>query len=119
MARVRAALANRDVARQLDDAIGLQLRHQVSPGQPLATADLTHPEVVRRGANVLMLLDSPGILLTAQGQAMDSGAIGERIRVMNPVSRAVIEADIIGIDRVRVSPGGLPLIAATAGRSNG
>ena len=119
MARVRAALANRDVARQPEDAIGLQLRHQVSPGQPLATADLAHPEVVRRGASVLMLLDSPGIVLTAQGRAMDSGAIGERIRVINPVSRAVIEADIIGVDRVRVSPGGLPMMAAAADRSNG
>jgi flagella basal body P-ring formation protein FlgA len=119
MARVHVALANRDVARELPDAIGLQLRHQVSPGQPFALADLAHPEVVRRGANVLMLLDSPGILLTAQGQAMDSGAIGERIRVMNPVSRAVIEAEVIGTDRVRVSPGGLPLMAAAADRSNG
>jgi flagella basal body P-ring formation protein FlgA len=67
-----------------------------------------------------MLLDSPGIVLTAQGKAMDSGAVGERIRVMNPVSRAVIEADVIGADRVRVSPGALPLMAtARADNSNG
>jgi len=119
MARVRAALANREMARQLTDAIGLQLRHQVSAGQPLALADLSHPEVVRRGSDVLMLLDSPGIVLTAQGKAMDGGAMGERIRVMNPVSRAVIEADVIGADRVRVSPGALPLMASVGAVPSG
>jgi len=110
MARVRAALANHEVIHQPGDAIGLQLRHQVAAGQPLALSDLAHPEVVRRGADVQMLLDSPGIVLTAQGQAMDGGAVGERIRVMNPVSRAVIEAEVIGADRVRVAPGALPVL---------
>ena len=56
-----------------------------------------------------MVLDSPGIALTAQGQAMEGGAIGERIRVLNPVSRAVVEAEVTGSDRVRVAPGAMPL----------
>ena len=33
--------------------------------------------------SVLIVLDGPGSALTAQGQAMDSGAIGERIHVLN------------------------------------
>ena len=55
-----------------------------------------------------MVLDSPGIALTARGQAMEPGAIGERIRILNPASRAVVEAEVIGPDRVRVTPNGLP-----------
>ncbi len=58
---------------------------------------------------MLMLLDSPGIALTAQGQALEAGAIGERIRVLNPVSHAVVEAEVIGPDRVRVAPNAMPL----------
>ena len=80
LARVRAVIANREVVRRPEDAIGLQLRHQVSAGQPLAQTDLARPELVRRGSDVLMLLDSPGILLTAQGQALEAGAVGERIQ---------------------------------------
>lgn len=116
MVRVRAAVANREVAHLPADAIGLQLRHQVAAGQPLALADLTRPALVRRGADVLMLLDSPGIVLTAQGQAMEGGAVGERIHVMNPVSRALIEAEVIGADRVRVSPGAPSVLGG--GRAN-
>ena len=62
------------------------------------------PAMVQKGATVLMVLDSPGIALTAQGQAMEAGAIGERIRVLNPISRAVVEAEVVGPDRVRVAP---------------
>ena len=39
---------------------------------------------------------------------MEAGAIGERIRVLNPVSRAVVEAEVIGPDRVRVAPDAMP-----------
>jgi len=112
MARVRTGVANGAVARRPEDAIGMQLRHQVAAGQPLALADLSRPELVVRGANVQMLLDSPGIVLVAQGQAMESGAVGEHIRVLNPVSHAVIEAEVIGPDRVRVTPGAQSLLVA-------
>lgn len=118
LANVPARIANRGVARVPDEAIGLQLRHQVAAGQPLALADLMRPALVHRGADVLMELDSPGIKLTAQGQALEAGAVGERVRVLNPVSRAVVEAEVIGPDRVRVTPGAVPLLAS-AGRAAG
>jgi len=72
-------------------------------------AEITRPSMVVKGATVQMVLDSPGIAVSAQGQAMEAGAIGERIRVLNPVSRAVVEAEVIGPDRVRVAPNGSPV----------
>jgi flagella basal body P-ring formation protein FlgA len=55
------------------------------------------------------VLDSPGIALTAQGQAIESGAIGERIRILNPSSHATVEAEVTGADRVRVAPSAMPM----------
>ncbi len=98
-----------DVVHRMSDAIGMQLKQQIAPGQPIGQAELMRPALVQKSATVLMLLDSPGIALTAQGQAMEPGAIGERIRVLNPVSRAVVEAEVVGPGRVRVTPGGLPV----------
>jgi flagella basal body P-ring formation protein FlgA len=109
--KVPTRVAARAVAHDTNEVIGLQLRHQLAPGQPFVLSDLMHPALVRRGADVMMELDSPGISLTAQGQALEAGAVGERIRVLNPVSRAVIEADVIGPDRVRVAPGSVPALA--------
>jgi flagella basal body P-ring formation protein FlgA len=119
-ATVPTRVASRAVAHDADDIVGQQLRHQVAPGQPFPLSELMRPTLVRRGANVMMELSSPGISLTAQGKALDTGAVGERIRVLNPISRAVIEADVIGPDRVRVAPGDTSLLAtARANRSAG
>ena len=95
--------------RRLGDAVGMQLKRQIAAGQPLEIGQLMRPALVQKGATVMMVLDSPGIALAAQGQAMEAGAIGERIHVLNPVSRAVVEAEVIGPVRVRVTPSGLPL----------
>ena len=109
MVRVRTSMVHGEVVRRTDDAVGLQLRHQLSAGLPFAVGELIRPAIVQKGATVLMLLDSPGIALTAQGQALEAGSIGERIRVLNPVSHAVIEVEVMGPDRVRVAPNGTPL----------
>ncbi len=108
MARVHMTVLRGEVVCRLDDVIGMQAKRQISAGQPLELTELTRPAIVAKGAIVQMVLDSPGIALTAQGQATEAGAIGERIRVLNPVSRAVVEAEVIGANRVRVEPSGLP-----------
>jgi flagella basal body P-ring formation protein FlgA len=109
MARVHATQVHSEVMHRLGDAIGLQVKRSLAAGQPLAVSELMRPAMVAKGANVTILLDSPGITLTAQGQALESGAVGERIRILNPVSRAVIEAEVIGPDRLRATPGVSPV----------
>ncbi len=114
MARIRAALARDDVAREPGQAVGMALRHPVSAGQPLPMADLVRPSIVEKGGAVQMLLESAGLTVAAQGQALEPGAIGERVRVLNPVSRAVLEAEVTGPGQVRVRPDSVPLISAPA-----
>jgi flagellar basal body P-ring formation protein FlgA len=109
VARVHTTQIRGEVVRRLGDAVGMQLKRALAAGQPLAVSELMRPSTVQKGAAVVMMLDSPGIALSAQGQALEPGAIGERIRVLNPVSRAVIEAEVIGPDRVRVSPNAMPV----------
>jgi flagellar basal body P-ring formation protein FlgA len=106
-ARVHTSLVRGDVIRRAADAVGMQVKRQLAAGRPLAVSELSRPAMVQKRASVMMLLDSPGIRLTAQGQALDTGALGERIRVLNPVSRIVIEAEVIGPDRVQVVPSAL------------
>jgi flagellar basal body P-ring formation protein FlgA len=119
MARLRVSEISRDVARRMQDAVGLQLRDQVADGQPLPRAELQRPLLVTKGARVVMLLDSPGIALTAEGQALDGGAEGDQIRVQNPISHAVVQAEVLADGRVRVAPGAVPLVPATVQRTAG
>ncbi|MDE2583029.1 MAG: flagellar basal body P-ring formation protein FlgA [Rhodospirillales bacterium] len=109
--RLRSAVPAGAVV-QADEAVGQQLRQMVPAGAPFLRNMLRAPRLVRRGAAVLIRLDRPGLALTASGRALDSGAAGDRVRVLNPVSHAVLEARVAGPGLVRVLPGVPPLVPA-------
>jgi flagellar basal body P-ring formation protein FlgA len=113
-ARLRAAPGSDGMVRDAGEALGRTPRRVVAAGQPLSRAELTLPPLVRKGARVTMLLDTPGLSLSAQGVALEAGAMGEHIAVSNPVSRAVVEGEIIAPDRVRVVPRPAAIAASTA-----
>ncbi len=109
IARVRAGLVRGDVAREPAEATGLALRHPAMAGQPILLADLMRAPVVERGAVVMMMLETQGITVAGQGQALEAGAVGERVRVLNTVSRAVLDAEVTGPGKVRVQPDSAPI----------
>lgn len=106
--RVRASALASPVARSAAQAEGMAVRHAAQPGQPLPLSDLLRPAAVAKGDAVLLTLDAPGLSLSAQGRALEPGAVGDRIRVQNPASRAVMEGEVVAEGRVRVSPAGPP-----------
>ncbi len=92
--------------------LGLALRRGLAAGQPLVMGDLTHPILVARNATVRMLLSAGQIALTAEGTALEDGAMGAHIRVQNPTSRAVVLAEITGADEVRIMTNHAPIQVA-------
>lgn len=111
MGRLRANAIRGEVAQLPAQAVGMALRHPVGPGAPLLLADLGRPFMVQKGEAVQMQLEAPGISLSAQGIAMESGASGEHVRVLNAQSRAMVDAEVSGTGRVRVS-GTVPVMLA-------
>lgn len=110
MARVRLGAARGEWVQAPQQAVGQGVRRPVAPGQPIALADLGRPALVHKGGAVQVVLDGAGVALSAQGIAAEPGGLGERVRVLNPASRAMLEAEVIGPDRVRVLPGSAPLM---------
>jgi flagella basal body P-ring formation protein FlgA len=114
--RVRVGALRGEVVRVPAEAIGMALRRPVPAGQPVPLADLHRAALVTKGARVLMQLSTGGMVLAAQGQALEDGAAGARIQVLNSASRAVVEAEVTGPGRVRVAPGSMPLAPSTPSR---
>jgi flagella basal body P-ring formation protein FlgA len=112
-ARLHATLLHGNIALTVADAVGQALRHDIPPGQPLSEADVMRPRLVMRNDLVRMNLEANGIVLAAQGLAMEEGGMGDRIRVQNPASHAVVIAEIIGSGAVRVTPGQSPIVVAS------
>jgi flagellar basal body P-ring formation protein FlgA len=98
---------------EMAQVAGLAARHQLHPGQPLRSTDLTKPEIVQRGESVTIVYEAPGIVLTLRGQAQDGGALGDTIGVLNTQSKRVVQGTITAPGRVTVS------VAATRVVDNG
>lgn len=99
-----------------DDAIldeaglrGRIVQRGVAAGAPIARADLGSRAVVSRNSPVTMTVTLPGLVITAQGRALEDGAPGDVIQVLNLSSRAIVEATVTGPGRVSVKPGSAPL----------
>ncbi len=116
IARVRAALLQNEVARSIDQIVGMELRRPVAAGQPLRLADLTRPPLVQRGATVQIELSSTGLSVIGQAVALDTGAEGDKVRVQNLTSHAYLFAEVIGPGRVRVTPGAPTALASVPAR---
>ncbi|MBX6373470.1 MAG: flagellar basal body P-ring formation protein FlgA [Acetobacteraceae bacterium] len=112
LVRLRAERVRPGAAQSLDQVIGQQLRRPIAPEVIFSAADLGTPLVVRKNALVLMLHEAPGLTLTARGRALENAARGTVVAVMNLASGAVVQAEAIGPDRVRVLPGAAPMVAA-------
>jgi flagella basal body P-ring formation protein FlgA len=111
LVRLRAERVRPGAAERLDQVVGQQLRRPIAPEVIFGIADLGAPEVVRKHGLVLMLLEAPGLTLTAQGRALEGAPHGAVVPVMNLASRAVVQAEAIGPGRVRVRPGAVPMAA--------
>ncbi len=82
--------------------IGRTPRFGLPAMRPVATNAVKMPIIIKRGELVTMVLSSPLMHLTAMGRAMQSGAVGDAINVMNPSSKQIIAAVVTGPQTVSV-----------------
>jgi flagella basal body P-ring formation protein FlgA len=85
------------------DVVGKAARRVVRAGQPLRNADLMKPEIVQKNDTVMLYYEVPGIVLTMRGKALESGAEGDLVSVLNVHSKRTIQGIVTGPGRVTVS----------------
>ena len=51
---------------------------------------------VRRGESVTLVFRAPGVMLTTRARALEDGAIGQNVRLMNTSSNRTIDAVVTG-----------------------
>lgn len=85
--------------------IGLAARRSLRPAAPLQTADFEPPVLVERGEKVTVVFQTAGMKLTAVARSLANGAKGETIEVLNPQSRRIISATVVGRGQVSVDTG--------------
>jgi flagella basal body P-ring formation protein FlgA len=86
-------------SRQL---VGLEVKRRIYMGRPIGARDVGAPLAVKANMPVEVHWQSGSLTLVMQGNAMDPGAIGEQIRVLNPATSRAVRGTIIGDGVVEV-----------------
>jgi flagellar basal body P-ring formation protein FlgA len=81
-------------------AVGLAVRRVMRPGQLVLSGDLAKPDLVQRNDSVTLVYEVPGMTLSIRAKALDAGAEGDTIGVLNAKSNRIVQAMVSGPGRV-------------------
>lgn len=84
--------------------VGMTPRRPVGAQNIIRTTDLQTPIMVAKNSLVTLRLQTERMQLTAQGRALDNGADGDVVRVMNTSSNTVVSAVVVDSGVVEVVP---------------
>lgn len=86
-----------------DRAIGMAAKRLLRANQPLRASDIARPDFVTRDQYVTIVYEMPGIFLTTRGKALESGAEGDVVNVLNPQSKRTVQGVVTGPGQVTVN----------------
>lgn len=101
---VPAARSSASLVTAANTLVGQVTRRNLRAGAPLFAYDFSKPVVVRKGDLVTIVLEYPGIQLSAQGQATANAGKGDVIALLNTNSRRLVEARITGPGMAVIRP---------------
>lgn len=84
-------------------AVGMEARVVLYAGRPIRESDITPPAVIRRNQAVELIFRQGGLAISTGGRALDRGAVGDSIRVMNTSSRKTLFGRVLADGRIDVS----------------
>ncbi|MBR0738655.1 flagellar basal body P-ring formation protein FlgA [Bradyrhizobium liaoningense] len=85
-----------------DRTLGMQLRRPMRAGMPIRVADIVKPDFVVRDQAVTIIYQVPGVYLTTRGKAIESGAEGDTVSVINLQSKRTLTGIVTGRGQVTI-----------------
>lgn len=85
-----------------NDLIGMTARRIITTDRPIRRHNIAAPQVIERGALVTLSLRDGMMNLTTQAKALENGAKGDVIRVVNTASNKTIQAKVIAANEVEI-----------------
>lgn len=79
------------------------LRRALQVGTVLAPSMVEPPRLVERGQRVILLAETDTVTVRVEGEALNHGVLGDRVRVRNLSSRRIVEGVVLSHGVVGVS----------------
>jgi flagella basal body P-ring formation protein FlgA len=99
----------RNVLLDPADLAGMSARRAIRADRPVRATDVRAPRLVARNALVTLMLETDRMRLTAQGRALQDGAKGEVVRVLNTKSNTTVAGVVVADGTVAVQAGSRPI----------
>ncbi|WP_421861652.1 flagellar basal body P-ring formation chaperone FlgA [Parvibaculum sp.] len=116
--RLPANRVSQNIVTALEHLVGMSPRRPARAGEPMRIADMQPPILIEKGAQVDVTLISGSLTLTARGRALESGAIGDVVSVVNTRSNRTIQGVVEGPNMVRIDAPGAARAASLAAQAS-
>lgn len=93
---------SKDMFVSAQDLVGMTPRRMIAAGRPVRQTDVEAPTIVERGELVILSLNEGALSLSTQAKALENGAKGDIIRVVNTASNQTVQAKVTGEKQVQV-----------------
>ena len=85
-----------------DKIDNLVMKVNCNSGRELDKNLMVLPDIIHRNESVIVFFDYNGLMLTMIGKALESGKLGERIKILNEKSRKTIICKVTGEGEVEL-----------------
>jgi flagella basal body P-ring formation protein FlgA len=99
--RIAAERVRPGMAEKLERVLGQRVTRNLPAGQQIPLAELAAILAVPRDSAVELLHEVPGLTIGTRGKALDEGAVGAVIPVLNLANGVTLTGEVLGPGRVR------------------
>lgn len=89
-------------ALSLDELVGRVAKRNLLPDAPVPLRSIERPAVVERGDHIRVRVSIGRMEIIMKGEALDSGAVGDTVRVVNPSSKKTLSGRAVDFGLVEV-----------------
>lgn len=115
--RLPSNRVSQNIVTSLEHLVGMSPRRPARAGEPMRIAEMQPPILVEKGAQVDVTLISGSLTLTARGRALENGAVGDVVNVVNTRSNRTIQGVVEGPNMVRIDAPGAARAANLAAQA--
>jgi len=101
--RMRASNVPESAILDPEKLIGQTPRRVLDAMETVLPDNISAPLAVKKGEYVTLFLTQGGLHLTARGKALENGASGDVVRVVNTASSRIIEGEVVGAQSIKVT----------------
>ena len=84
-----------------DPFVGMEVKRSIYVGRTLTSNDVGPPTAIARNDIVNLEFERGPLTISTEGRALDAGAVGEAVRVMNLSSKIILTAVVTGTNTAR------------------